>query len=105
MQPLLSTVCIHWDGSTAAACCLQLIHSGERDRLKQLLRDKLTECGWRDEVKQRCRGVLVACAVSQSWPRSQALQAPTLQIAHGRDCVYYRPCNSVIRVSHLSQTC
>lgn len=35
---------------------LQLIHSGERERLKQLLRDKLTECGWRDEVKQRCRG-------------------------------------------------
>jgi len=35
---------------------MQLIKSGERERLKQLLRDKLTECGWRDEVKQRCRG-------------------------------------------------
>jgi len=34
----------------------QLIKSGERDRLKALLREKLTECGWRDDIKQRCRG-------------------------------------------------
>ncbi|KIY99369.1 Enhancer of yellow 2 transcription factor-like protein [Monoraphidium neglectum] len=33
----------------------ELIRSGERERLKRLLRDKLTECGWRDDVKQRCR--------------------------------------------------
>ncbi|KAF6261299.1 transcription factor e(y)2-domain-containing protein [Scenedesmus sp. NREL 46B-D3] len=39
---------------------LQLIKSGERERLKQLLRDKLTECGWRDEVKQRCREYIQA---------------------------------------------
>lgn len=52
-------------------CCLQLIKSGERDRLKQLLREKLTECGWRDEIKQRCRGaqqlghraVVAACRI------------------------------------------
>jgi enhancer of yellow 2 transcription factor len=36
--------------------CAKLIRSGERERLKRLLRDKLTECGWRDDVKQRCRG-------------------------------------------------
>ncbi len=34
----------------------QLIQSGERERLKALLREKLTECGWRDDIKQRCRG-------------------------------------------------
>lgn len=38
----------------------QLLHTGERERLKQLLRDKLTECGWRDEVKQRCREYLAS---------------------------------------------
>jgi hypothetical protein len=42
----------------------QLVQSGERERLKQLLRDKLTECGWRDEVKQRARGVGLCCARS-----------------------------------------
>lgn len=30
--------------------------------MKQLLREKLTECGWRDEVKQRCRGGRAAAA-------------------------------------------
>lgn len=34
---------------------VQLIASGERERLKKLLRDKLDECGWRDEIKQLCR--------------------------------------------------
>jgi Transcription factor e(y)2 len=50
-----------WVGTTTTDLCMppahvQLVKSGERERLKQLLRDKLTECGWRDEVKQRCRG-------------------------------------------------
>lgn len=45
----------------APACArLQLIKSGERERLKALLREKLTECGWRDEVKARCRGAPAA---------------------------------------------
>lgn len=50
-------------GHSAICCALQLQHrhvqlvnSGERERLKQLLREKLTECGWRDDIKQRCRG-------------------------------------------------
>jgi hypothetical protein len=34
----------------------QLVRSGERERLKRVLRDKLTDCGWRDDIKQRCRG-------------------------------------------------
>lgn len=35
---------------------LQLIESGERDRLKRLLREKLEQCGWRDHIKQLCKG-------------------------------------------------
>jgi len=45
----------------------QLIRSGERERLKQLLRDKLTECGWRDDIKQRCRGELHTLAADGAW--------------------------------------
>jgi enhancer of yellow 2 transcription factor len=29
----------------------QLLASGERDKLKSLLREKLNECGWKEEIK------------------------------------------------------
>lgn len=34
---------------------VQLIESGEKERLKELLRERLIECGWRDELKAQCR--------------------------------------------------
>lgn len=34
----------------------RFIESGEKERLKDLLRTKLVECGWRDEMKNYCRG-------------------------------------------------
>jgi hypothetical protein len=34
---------------------VQLIESGDLDRLKVLLRDRLIEEGWRDHVKSLCR--------------------------------------------------
>ena len=34
---------------------LQLIESGEKERLKELLRERLVECGWKDEMKTLCR--------------------------------------------------
>lgn len=34
---------------------LQLIESGEKERLMDLLRDRLIECGWKDEMKDICR--------------------------------------------------
>jgi hypothetical protein len=34
---------------------VQLIESGEKERLKELLRERLIECGWRDEMKALCR--------------------------------------------------
>lgn len=36
----------------------KLIQSGEKERLKALLRDKLIECGWRDELKAKCRAIV-----------------------------------------------
>jgi len=36
----------------------KLIESGEKERLKALLRDRLIECGWRDELKARCEAVV-----------------------------------------------
>lgn len=34
---------------------VKLISSGERDRLKNLARERLQEAGWTDEVKRLCR--------------------------------------------------
>uniref|UniRef100_A0A5K3F2L6 Transcription and mRNA export factor ENY2 n=1 Tax=Mesocestoides corti TaxID=53468 RepID=A0A5K3F2L6_MESCO len=36
----------------------QLIRTGERERLKDLLRTRLLECGWRDELKSYCKDVI-----------------------------------------------
>ena len=36
----------------------QLIESGERDRLVNLLRNRLLECGWRDQVVENCKEVV-----------------------------------------------
>lgn len=32
-----------------------MIESGEKERLMELLRERLTECGWKDEMKTLCR--------------------------------------------------
>ncbi|EXC33358.1 hypothetical protein L484_010767 [Morus notabilis] len=34
---------------------VQLIESGEKERLMELLRERLIECGWKDEMKALCR--------------------------------------------------
>ncbi|XP_069777097.1 transcription and mRNA export factor ENY2 isoform X2 [Narcine bancroftii] len=36
----------------------KLIETGERERLKELLRAKLTECGWKDQLKAHCKDVI-----------------------------------------------
>ncbi|EEH55815.1 uncharacterized protein MICPUCDRAFT_44519 [Micromonas pusilla CCMP1545] len=38
----------------------KLVSSGERERLKQLLRERLIECGWRDELKEQCKRIVKA---------------------------------------------
>lgn len=49
-----------WNSWLCGRFCLQvlfvqLIESGEKERLKELLRERLIECGWRDELKAQCR--------------------------------------------------
>jgi len=36
----------------------KLAETGEKDRLKEMLREKLVECGWRDELKEYCKEVI-----------------------------------------------
>lgn len=43
-----------------------------RDRLKELLRTKLIECGWRDELKEYCKGALPPVRRSLASPRRNA---------------------------------
>ena len=38
----------------------RLVQSGEKERLKELLRLELVQCGWHEEMKQLCKG-LVDC--------------------------------------------
>eukprot|EP01116_Phalansterium_solitarium_P012668 TRINITY_DN29167_c0_g1_i1.p2 TRINITY_DN29167_c0_g1~~TRINITY_DN29167_c0_g1_i1.p2 ORF type:complete len:109 (+),score=25.89 TRINITY_DN29167_c0_g1_i1:121-447(+) len=46
------------DAQVRQAISQKLIESGEHDRLKDLLRTRLVECGWRDEMKGNCRDVI-----------------------------------------------
>jgi enhancer of yellow 2 transcription factor len=34
-----------------------LVESGEKERLMELLRERLVECGWKDDMKALCRFV------------------------------------------------
>jgi hypothetical protein len=34
---------------------LKLVESGEKERLMELLRERLVECGWKDDMKALCR--------------------------------------------------
>ncbi|XP_066591289.1 transcription and mRNA export factor ENY2-like [Prorops nasuta] len=36
----------------------RLVMGGERDELKELLRRRLVECGWRDRVKLICKEIV-----------------------------------------------
>ena len=41
-----------------AAINQQLVETGEREKLKELLRVRLAECGWRDELKKICKDIV-----------------------------------------------
>ena len=36
----------------------KLIESGEKERIKDVLRQRLTECGWKDQLKSHCLTLL-----------------------------------------------
>mmetsp|Transcript_22602 Transcript_22602/g.31852 ORF Transcript_22602/g.31852 Transcript_22602/m.31852 type:complete len:101 (-) Transcript_22602:231-533(-) len=36
----------------------KLVQSGEKQRLKELLAERLSECGWRDNLKENCKNAI-----------------------------------------------
>lgn len=48
-----------------AAINQQLVETGEKERLKEMLRQKLIESGWRDQLKAHCKEVVKAKGVEQ----------------------------------------
>ncbi|KAK2188985.1 hypothetical protein NP493_118g00026 [Ridgeia piscesae] len=46
------------DAQMRATINQKLVVSGERDKLKELLRTRLIECGWRDQLKQHCKEIV-----------------------------------------------
>lgn len=70
------------DAQMRATINQKLIETGERERLKELLRTRLIECGWRDQLKAYCKEVVkqkglehitVDDLVSEITPRGRAL--------------------------------
>uniref|UniRef100_A0A8C5YC26 ENY2 transcription and export complex 2 subunit n=1 Tax=Microcebus murinus TaxID=30608 RepID=A0A8C5YC26_MICMU len=50
-----------------AAINQKLIETGERERLKELLRAKLIECGWKDQLKAHCKESKENCFKLPDW--------------------------------------
>lgn len=46
------------DAQMRATINQKLVESGERERLMELLRTRLIECGWRDELKAYCKEIV-----------------------------------------------
>eukprot|EP00695_Tsukubamonas_globosa_P001994 TRINITY_DN307_c0_g1_i1.p2 TRINITY_DN307_c0_g1~~TRINITY_DN307_c0_g1_i1.p2 ORF type:complete len:100 (-),score=7.24 TRINITY_DN307_c0_g1_i1:72-371(-) len=46
------------DARTRAAIYEKLTETGEKERLKELLRQRLTECGWKAELKAYCNEII-----------------------------------------------
>ncbi|XP_064610383.1 transcription and mRNA export factor ENY2-like [Liolophura sinensis] len=46
------------DSQMRAKINQRLVETGERERLKELLRTRLVECGWRDQLKSICKDVV-----------------------------------------------
>ncbi|XP_060568179.1 transcription and mRNA export factor ENY2 [Ruditapes philippinarum] len=66
----------------------KLVETGERERLKELLRTRLVECGWRDQLKQYCKEVVkqkglehitVDDLVAEITPKGRALVPDTVK--------------------------
>ncbi|KAL5021977.1 hypothetical protein ScPMuIL_001132 [Solemya velum] len=46
------------DAAMRAKINQKLVETGERERLMELLRTRLIECGWRDQLKQHCKDIV-----------------------------------------------
>ncbi|CAM9207919.1 unnamed protein product [Chrysoparadoxa australica] len=46
------------DEAVRATIMQKLHETGEKERLKDLLRERLTQSGWRDELKEHCKEII-----------------------------------------------
>lgn len=46
------------ESQLSASINQKLVESGEREKLKELLRTRLIECGWRDKLRSHCKDVI-----------------------------------------------
>eukprot|EP00455_Lapot_gusevi_P014567 TRINITY_DN1728_c0_g2_i1.p1 TRINITY_DN1728_c0_g2~~TRINITY_DN1728_c0_g2_i1.p1 ORF type:complete len:103 (-),score=20.60 TRINITY_DN1728_c0_g2_i1:98-406(-) len=46
------------DAQVRASINQKLVETGEKERLKDYLRARLIECGWRDQLKAHCKEVI-----------------------------------------------
>ncbi|XP_065749557.1 transcription and mRNA export factor ENY2-like [Phocoena phocoena] len=59
------------DAQMRAAINQKLIETGERERLKELLRAKVIECGWKDQLKAHCKEIIKEKGLGLPWWRSE----------------------------------
>ena len=46
------------DAQVRATINQKLVETGEKEKLKDLLRTRLVECGWREDLKAHCKEVI-----------------------------------------------
>lgn len=46
------------DAMMRASINQKLVETGESERLKEILRTRLIECGWRDQLKAHCKEIV-----------------------------------------------
>ncbi|XP_077301667.1 transcription and mRNA export factor ENY2-like [Arctopsyche grandis] len=66
----------------------RLVLTGDRERFKELLRRRLLECGWRDQIRMLCRDVVkenegsnisIDTLVTTVTPRARSLVPDTVK--------------------------
>eukprot|EP00976_Prorocentrum_cordatum_P084465 1185658-Prorocentrum_minimum.AAC.4 len=71
----------------------KLVQSGEKERLRQLLRERLVECGWRDELKAKCRVIIKQRGLSNvTGARDSSLDCFHPPCISGQEPCHAQPC-------------
>uniref|UniRef100_A0A6M2DNH0 Enhancer of yellow 2 transcription factor n=1 Tax=Xenopsylla cheopis TaxID=163159 RepID=A0A6M2DNH0_XENCH len=74
--------------SLATTANQHLIMTGDKERFRTLLQSRLTECGWRDQIKLMCRQIVkekadsnitVEMLVNEVTPKARAIVPDTVK--------------------------
>ncbi|XP_017122324.1 enhancer of yellow 2 transcription factor isoform X1 [Drosophila elegans] len=63
--------------TVSAAVDQYTVLTGDRSKIKDLLCSRLTECGWRDEVRLMCRTILLEKGTNNSFTVEQLITEVT----------------------------